>query len=102
MDQNVAVSTPQIPIRPEGVWCLDPRYGPRTPTQAAMLAVDLKFALGLTGIEARSVAGASLHYFKIARSLSPKERAMVRAGEYTLAGIVQARRKWAREIAKIA
>jgi hypothetical protein len=85
-------------------WRLDPRYGPRTATEAALLAVDLTIGSvqPMTRVAAIALTGTTAPYFSIARSLSPQERAMVESGELTLNGVAKYRRQIAEEIAKIA
>jgi hypothetical protein len=99
------VSIPQAEPRKIAGWNLDRRYPPKSPTEAALLAVDLVAGVPLeplTRAQALSVTGASGYYFSLARSLSPTERAMVEAGEMTLSGVVKYRRQLATEIAKVA
>jgi hypothetical protein len=104
-----ASSSKIIALQPEprkiAGWRLDPRYGRRSTSERALLAVDMAAGIPLeplSGVAARAATGTSQRSFSIAKSLSSPERAMVEAGTFTLTGILQARRKWATEIAKTA
>jgi hypothetical protein len=101
------ISLPQVQpaVRRIPAWKLDPRFGERSTSERALLALDLAAAVPIEPLSraaALAATGTSVRSFAIAKSLTPYERQMVEAGRLTLGGVVRARRKWAREIAKIA
>jgi hypothetical protein len=88
------LQSPPVPRRIPG-WALDQRFRPWTPTEAALLAVDLVRGVPiepLSVVAAFSVTGTTAHYYNIAWSLSPAERDMVEVGGKTLTDIVRRRR----------
>jgi hypothetical protein len=76
---------------------LDRRSWRGTPTESALLAVDLvagKVTLEhLTPKQALALTGANWRFFWVARDLSPTERAAVEAGGHTLSSLARGRRK---------